>query len=47
MVVNINYKLLNIDYPISYALDEVVDTIKFFKNNAERYNIDPNKMVLM
>ena len=47
MVVNINYKLLNMDYSISYALDEIVDTIKYFKNNAEKYKIDPNKMIVM
>jgi acetyl esterase/lipase len=35
------------DYSISYALDEIVDTIKYFKNNAEKYKIDPNKMIVM
>ena len=47
MVVNINYKLLNMDYSISYALNEIVDTIKYFKNNAEKYKIDPKKMIVM
>ena len=44
-VVNINYKKLN-EKPFPYQQTEVVDTVKWLIANAEKLNIDPNRIVI-
>ena len=44
-VVNINYKKLN-EKPFPYQQMEVVDTVKWLIANAEKLNIDPNRIVI-
>ncbi|MBQ7433491.1 MAG: alpha/beta hydrolase [Lachnospiraceae bacterium] len=46
-VVTVNYKLAKNGISIQYAVDEVVDTVKYFKEHAGEYNIDPEKIVIL
>ncbi|MCP2041580.1 acetyl esterase/lipase [Neisseria sp. HSC-16F19] len=53
-VYNLDYKLLtklnfivNADKYIQMQVDEVSDTVKYFKQNAQKYNIDPDKIILL
>ena len=46
-VVTINYKLASGDYSIDYAVEEVVDTVKYFKEHCAEYGIDGNKVIIM
>ena len=32
---------------INYQINEIVDVVKYFKENASKYNIDPNKIIIM
>jgi acetyl esterase len=45
VVVNINYKKADV-HPLPYALYEVVDTVKYFRDHAQEYGIDATKMVV-
>ena len=44
-VVNVNYKRLY-DKSFPYPQEEVVDTVKWLKKNAEQLGIDPDKIIL-
>ena len=46
-VVTVNYKLAKDGITIQYAVDEVVDTVLYFREHAVEYNIDPNKIVIL
>ena len=46
-VVTINYKLLNDRYDKQYAVDEIKDTVKYFIENSEKYNIDTDNIFIM
>lgn len=46
-VVTVNYRLAKNGTPISYAVDEVVDTVKYFIDHAEEYNIDKDNVFVM
>lgn len=45
LVVNVNYKRLY-EHSFPYAHEEIVDTVKWLKENAEILCIDPEKIVL-
>lgn len=45
-VININYTLAP-DQMFPYALEECYETIKYFKDNASKYRIDPNRIMIM
>ncbi len=46
-VVCVNYKLAKGGYTIDYALEEVVDTVKYFREHASDYGIDPERVILL
>lgn len=46
-VVTIDYKLAKDGITIEYGVKEVVDTVKYFKEHADEYNLDTRKFVLM
>lgn len=46
-VITINYKLAKDGIPISYAVEEVVDTVIYFMDHAEDYHIDNRYVFLM
>lgn len=46
MVVAINYTTLDLK-PMKYAVEEILDTIKYFKNNADEYHIDVDNMFIL
>lgn len=46
-VVTVNYKLAKDGITIEYGTEEIVDTIKYFKEHADEYNIDTNKLIVM
>ena len=49
-VININYKLVKLfkkGIDIDYQMNEVVDTIKYFYENFEKYKIDKNNIFIM
>ncbi|MBQ9609477.1 MAG: alpha/beta hydrolase, partial [Lachnospiraceae bacterium] len=46
-VVTVNYKLLNDRYDKQYAIDEIKDTVKYFNENSEKYNIDTDNIFIM
>ena len=46
-VVTINYKLLNDRYDKQYTIDEIKDTVKYFIENSEKYNIDADNIFIM
>ena len=46
-VVTINYKLAKDGITIDYAVDEVVDTVKYFRDHAAEYNIDTERIVIL
>lgn len=45
LVVNVNYKRLY-EHSFPYAHEEIVDTVKWLRENAEILRIDPKKIVL-
>ena len=47
IVININYTLAKNGYSKEYAVEEVVDTIKYFKDHADEYNMDKDKFILL
>lgn len=47
IVVNINYKLMTDEIPIEYGTEEVIDVIRYFKENAEQCNADPERFCVM
>lgn len=46
-IVTIDYKLAKDGITIEYGVKEVVDTVKYFKEHADEYNLDTEKIVLM
>ena len=46
-VVTVNYKLAKGDYDIAYGTNEVVDTVKYFVNHADEYDIDTDNIFIM
>lgn len=46
-VVTVNYQLAKNGIPISYAVDEVIDTVKYFIDHAEEYKIDKDNVFVM
>ena len=47
IVVNIDYKLMTDEIPIEYGTEEVIDVIRYFKENAEQYHADPERFCVM
>ena len=45
VAVNINYKKLDI-HPFPYPMEEVITVINHFRSHAEKYGIDPDKIVI-
>lgn len=46
-VVTIDYKLAKDGITIEYGIKEVADTVKYFKEHADEYNLDTERFVLM
>lgn len=46
-VVTVNYKLAKGNYDIAYGTEEIVDTVKYFIDHAEEYNIDINNIFIL
>lgn len=46
-VATVNYKLAKGDYDISYGTKEVVDTVKYFIEHSEEYQIDPDQIFVL
>ena len=46
-VVTVNYKLAKDGISIDYAVGEVVDTVKYFRDHADEYNIDTERIVIL
>ena len=46
-VVTVNYKLAKGGYDIAYGTNEVVDTVKYFVNHADEYDIDTDNIFIM
>lgn len=46
-VVTVNYKLAKDGISIEYGTEEIMDTVKYFMDHADEYNLDPNKFVVM
>lgn len=46
-IVTINYKLAKGNYNIEYAIEEVKDTVKYFIENKDKYNIDTDNIYIM
>lgn len=46
-VVTINYKLAKDGISIEYGTEEIVDTVKYFMDHADEYNLDTDKFVVM
>lgn len=47
IVVNINYRLMTDETPIEYGTEEVIDVIRYFKENAQAYHADPERFCVM
>ncbi len=47
VVITINYKLASGDYPIDYAVEEIADTVKYFKAHSAEHGIDEDRFVIM
>lgn len=47
IVVNIDYKLMTDEIPIEYGTEEVIDVIRYFKENAAQYHADPERFCVM
>lgn len=46
-VVTVNYKLAKDGISIEYGTEEIVDTVKYFMDHADEYNLDTDKFVVM
>ncbi len=46
IVVAVNYTKADVK-PMDYGVEEIVDTIKYFREHKEEYNVDVNKFVVM
>lgn len=46
-VVTVSYKLLSDKYDKQYAIDEIKDTVKYFTENEEKYNIDTKNIFII
>lgn len=47
IVVNIDYRLMTDEIPVEYGTEEVIDVIRYFKENAEQYNADSERFCVM
>lgn len=47
IVVNIDYRLMTDEIPLEYGTEEVIDVIRYFKENAEKYHADPERFCVM
>lgn len=45
--VTVNYKLAKDGISIEYGTEEIVDTVKYFMDHADEYNLDKDKFVVM
>ena len=46
-VATVNYKLLNGNYDKQYAIDEIKDTVKYFIDNSDEYNVDTDNIFIL
>lgn len=46
-VATVDYKLLSGSYDIPYGTNEVIDTVKYFREHAQEYQIDPAAIFLL
>ena len=46
-VVTVNYKLMKGDYTKQYAVDEIKDTVKYFIDHSNEYNIDVEHIYIL
>lgn len=46
-VATINYKLLNENISKQYVIEEISDTVKYFIEHSEEYNVDVNRIYIM
>ncbi|MBQ8132688.1 MAG: alpha/beta hydrolase [Bacilli bacterium] len=46
-VATINYKLLSEKYNKQYAIDEIKDTVKYFIDNSDKYNVDTDNIFIL
>lgn len=47
VVVTVNYTLAKDGYDIAYGTEEIVDTVKYFRDHAGEYGINPERIVVM
>lgn len=47
VVATVNYTLAKNGYDKSYGAQEIVDTVKYFIANADKFGIDPTKIIVM
>lgn len=47
IVVNINYTLAKDGYDMNFGVDEVKDTVLYFKDHADEYNMDKDKFIML
>ena len=46
-VATVNYKLLSDKYDKQYAIDEIKDTVKYFIDNSDKYNVDTDNIFIL
>lgn len=46
-VATVNYKLLSDKYDKQYAIDEIKDTVKYFIDNSDKYNVDTDNIFII
>lgn len=46
-VATVNYKLLSDKYDKQYAIDEIKDTVKYFVDNSDKYNVDTDNIFIL
>ena len=46
-VVSINYRLCRPETPVIYAISDAKDAVRWVKKNADKYDFDANKVVMM
>ena len=47
VVATVNYKLLSDKYDKQYAIDEIKDTVKYFIDNSDKYNVDTDNIFIL
>lgn len=46
-VATVDYKLLDREHHLAYGTEEVIDTIRYFREHAAEYHIDPDEIFVM